>query len=325
MLMRNNSGVTSSYCLFELLPINFIGVPFFLAEEKLAAGPDVLGRSITMTNSGVITIVNSSRVAHLSAAKLGTEVFALSNSGAIQKLNLATNSTSHFSYTNHPAAARLYPAGDRLLVVNAYTDIVSLNLGSVHEKLNLPGSGSISGTVRIGNVIYFSRDGSSSIGKLDLASSLIPRTSKVFRFWSEQKRGHFYTATPIERNQIIDNYPSNVWQYENEAYSTYSSQAPETTPVYRFWSDSKQKHFFTIDPSEKAYVEANFPRHIWKYEGIAFYAFPANKFGSKPVYRFWSNKFQGHFYTISESEKNSVIANYSSDWSFEGIAFYAYE
>lgn len=308
-----------------LLPINFIGVPFFLAEEKLAAGPDVLGRSITMTNAGVITIVNSSRVAHLSAARLGTEIFALSNSGAIQKLNLAANSTSHFSYTNHQAAARVYPAGDRLLVVNAYTDIVSLNLGSVHEKLNLPGSGSINGSIRIGNVVYFSREGSSSIGKLDLASSTIPRTQKLFRFWSEQKKGHFYTSSIEEKNNVIDTSPTSVWSYENESYSVYNSSQPESLPVYRFWSSSKQKHFYTIDASEKAAVEANYPDHIWKYERVAFYAFPGNKAGTKPVYRFWSNRYQGHFYTISESEKNAIIANDSANWNFEGTAFYAYE
>ncbi len=307
------------------LPINFIGVPFFLAEEKLAAGPDVLGRSVTMTNTGVVTIVSSSRVAHLSAAKQNGEIFALSNSGAIQQLNLADNSTSHYSYTNHQAAARVYPAGDRLLLVNAYTDIISLILGGVHEKLNLPGSGSISGSVRIANVLYFSRDGSSDIGKLDLASSTIPRTQKLFRFWSEQKKGHFYTSSIDEKNNVINTSPSAVWSYENESYSVYNMPQPGSLAVYRFWSSTKQKHFYTIDPAEKAAVEANYPDNVWKYERVAFYAFPGNTTGTKPVYRFWSNRYQGHFYTISESEKNQIIAGDSANWKFEGIAFYAYE
>jgi hypothetical protein len=42
-----------------------------------------------------------------------------------------------------------------------------------------------------------------------------------------------------------------------------------------------------------------------------------------PVYRFYNNNAGGHFFTISESEKNTVIANYS--WlRYEGIGFYAY-
>ena len=41
-----------------------------------------------------------------------------------------------------------------------------------------------------------------------------------------------------------------------------------------------------------------------------------------PVYRFFNNNAGGHFYTISEAEKNTVIQNY--DWfRYEGIGFYA--
>jgi hypothetical protein len=43
-----------------------------------------------------------------------------------------------------------------------------------------------------------------------------------------------------------------------------------------------------------------------------------------PVYRFWSSKNQGHFYTTNENEKNIVINNYDDFvWKYEGIAFYA--
>jgi hypothetical protein len=43
-----------------------------------------------------------------------------------------------------------------------------------------------------------------------------------------------------------------------------------------------------------------------------------------PVYRFWSSRVNGHFYTIDEEEKNAIIANYSDVWAYEGVAFYAY-
>jgi len=41
------------------------------------------------------------------------------------------------------------------------------------------------------------------------------------------------------------------------------------------------------------------------------------------VYRFWSPDFGRHFYTISESEKDSLVVGYSDVWSFEGVAYYA--
>ena len=41
-----------------------------------------------------------------------------------------------------------------------------------------------------------------------------------------------------------------------------------------------------------------------------------------PVYRFFNNNAGGHFYTIDEAEKNTVIQNYN--WfRYEGIGFYA--
>lgn len=42
-----------------------------------------------------------------------------------------------------------------------------------------------------------------------------------------------------------------------------------------------------------------------------------------PVHRFFNTKAEGHFFTINEAEKDTVIENYK--WfRYEGIAFYAY-
>jgi hypothetical protein len=43
-----------------------------------------------------------------------------------------------------------------------------------------------------------------------------------------------------------------------------------------------------------------------------------------PVYRFWSDTFHGHFYTVSTEERDTVIAQWSNNWSYEGVAYYAY-
>lgn len=99
-------------------------------------------------------------------------------------------------------------------------------------------------------------------------------------------------------------------------------------PVYRFWSDRLQKHFYTITEAEKNTLESD-PKKVWKYERIAFYAYPVNAdvycpAGHNPVYRFWSDQKQGHFYTISEAEKQSVIDDYDDFvWKYERIAYCA--
>ena len=63
------------------------------------------------------------------------------------------------------------------------------------------------------------------------------------------------------------------------------------------------------------------------YEGPVFYAYPegSQPVGSKPVYRFWSDVQTAHYYTISETEKGQIIAEQAGIWTFEGIAWYAYD
>jgi hypothetical protein len=91
--------------------------------------------------------------------------------------------------------------------------------------------------------------------------------------------------------------------------------------LYRFWSNTKQHHFFTMSKTEKNQVVNLYDDNVWNYEGIANKGFPTQAPDSVPVYRFWSNSKQGHFYTASEAEKNSIIANDHS-WNYEGIAWY---
>ncbi|MEA3357530.1 MAG: hypothetical protein U9Q67_03780, partial [Patescibacteria group bacterium] len=61
--------------------------------------------------------------------------------------------------------------------------------------------------------------------------------------------------------------------------------------------------------------------NIWRYEGIGYYVYDGGT--SRPVYRFWSDAYLGHFYTSSEAEKNGVINNYPDNvWRYEGVAYY---
>ncbi len=148
-------------------------------------------------------------------------------------------------------------------------------------------------------------------------------TCNVYRFWSDKNQGHFYTMSDTEANSVINNYPSDVWNYEGVAWTAFPSQQPGTLPVYRFWSDKNQHHFFTISEDEKNHIIATYPKNVWNYEGIAYYAYPTQQPNTTPVYRFWSDQNQGHFFTIDENEKNHIIATYPKNvWDYEGIGWY---
>ena len=94
--------------------------------------------------------------------------------------------------------------------------------------------------------------------------------------------------------------------------------------VYRFWSASQSRHFDTISGSERDRLIDRFS-YAWQFEGIAYYAFYQNTEDNLvPVYRFWSPKSGSHVWTVSESEKDRLLAEPPDMWTYEGIAFYAY-
>ena len=109
------------------------------------------------------------------------------------------------------------------------------------------------------------------------------------------------------------------------AWYVYPDSQNGTLPVYRFYSEQLQSHFFTTDENEKNTIIATFPVDVWRYEGIAWYVYTDYQQNSLAVYRFYSEQLRVHFYTMDENEKNTIIATFPVDvWRYEGITYYAY-
>jgi len=148
----------------------------------------------------------------------------------------------------------------------------------------------------------------------------------VYRFWSPALAGHFYTIQPAERDKLIENY-CDVWTYEGTAFCAFQTDiVPGTSPVYRFWSERLESHFYTIDETERDKLIKDYGA-TWIYEGAAFYAYAQGDQPKDtcPVYRFWSDALGGHFYTINETERDKLLQKYPKTWTYEGIAWYAYK
>jgi parallel beta-helix repeat protein len=105
----------------------------------------------------------------------------------------------------------------------------------------------------------------------------------------------------------------------------YSSDGASASDIYRFWSDSYRHHFYTGSLEEALGVITTFPRTEWRYEGVPFRAYAVEDCRGDQVHRFWSDTFKSHFYTISDSEKDAIIATYPQDvWRYEGAAMCAF-
>jgi hypothetical protein len=146
----------------------------------------------------------------------------------------------------------------------------------------------------------------------------------VYRFWSPAYARHFYTLDEAERGKVLNDY-ADIWIPEGVAYYAFANDAEaDTSPVYRFWSDSLRSHFYTLSQSERDKL-INDPVHLWTYEGIAFYAYAGDRspVGTNPVYRFWSGELGSHFFTASDAEMNKLMSLAPRMWAFEGFAWYA--
>lgn len=79
----------------------------------------------------------------------------------------------------------------------------------------------------------------------------------------------------------------------------------------------------TFDPEDATIraIEFRVNQHGWAtIDNIIIDSAAPN--GSVPLHRFWSPVFLSHFYTASESERQTVVKLYPDAWTYEGIAFY---
>lgn len=155
-------------------------------------------------------------------------------------------------------------------------------------------------------------------------------TSKTFNFpWlNDEESGYYRLFAEIKR---ID-WSGEPLQKEQIAFiHVPESSEPQSVgaKTHRFWSDLYKGHFYTISQEEAQRIRENDKN--WIYEGAGDKTVIIDTIASEnitalgllPVYRFWSETYKHHFYTMSKSEKE-LIQEKDENWAYEHIAYYAY-
>ena len=145
-----------------------------------------------------------------------------------------------------------------------------------------------------------------------------PKKFSVYRFYNPKKGFHFYTASELEKQYVIDNY-SAVYTFEGASYTLDSTA--NTTPLYRFYNFKQGAHFYTTSIAERDYVRSKLS-FAYTYEGIAYNVSGGPGNGAIPVYRFYRASTGSHFYTASELERDVVRARYAAVYQYEGTGYY---
>lgn len=148
----------------------------------------------------------------------------------------------------------------------------------------------------------------------------------VYRYWSAEKNSHFYTADHEEARKVFYEDPS--WRIESVAFYVFEKDRANSScksgdaKAYRFWSEAKKVHFYTISEKEKQSIIDNDPS--WRYEGYSFCVYRKGT-GDQSDYiaahRFWNKVTGKHFFTGSVQETLD-LKKQPEIWKHEGIAFY---
>ena len=143
----------------------------------------------------------------------------------------------------------------------------------------------------------------------------------VYRFFNQETGVHFYTASEVERDSILENLPN--FSLEGTSYEVIDplTGSSDTNVVHRFRNQNTGVHIYTIDEAERNSIDENLSNY--EYEGEVFAAYTSQVEGTIPIHRFYNSALDAHFYTPSETERESVENNLPN-YDYEGIAYYAY-
>ena len=120
---------------------------------------------------------------------------------------------------------------------------------------------------------------------------------------------------------------SGVFELTNTGFTILHDDGPPPIthatlgrPVFRFFDTHDGGHFFTTSAAERDQVLAT--RGDMNFEGVGYNAVdPASSDpNAAPVYRFFDTHDGGHFFTISQAERDQVL-NTRPDLKFEGIGY----
>ena len=155
---------------------------------------------------------------------------------------------------------------------------------------------------------------------------------------STASSSYFYTVKPDEAANVRSQ-TTWPWVEKVATFEAAHSEPAQATPVFRFWSDKNQSHFFTVSAAEKNQIvqwsSTGLNGYDWRYEGEGFKVYtssaPTDSVGKSaiPVYRLFladkdfnasNGSASGHYYTADLVEYNSMVKLVGV--SGEGVAFY---
>ncbi len=244
------------------------------------------------------TLVCSAVAVHKDSAYLigGFDEDAGTMNSEVMRYDFRTDTWERNYHTTPPEAARVYSYATQAPVVNGRAYLIGGSLAENHQTVN--------------NFTVFNIE-----SKNWESGPALP----------EPREAHL---TVVSDNAIYVIGGKDNEEIAKDTVFTFSllvsPDSDGVVGVYRLWSETYGRHFYTIDESEKEEFLAD-PAGAWQDEGVVYRAFAgADEPNVVPVYRFFSESLHSYLYTISESEVAKLVNDYPNIWTFQTVAFYVY-
>jgi hypothetical protein len=103
----------------------------------------------------------------------------------------------------------------------------------------------------------------------------------ISRFYNKSTRAHFYTASVVERDNVIATLSQFI--YEGIACYALTDAEPGTAKVYRFFNNDTGAHFHSTQDDERDSVDRHLPSYIDEGRGISALPFIYTSYSLKTV------------------------------------------
>lgn len=150
---------------------------------------------------------------------------------------------------------------------------------------------------------------------LDEDDSLLK--SPLYRFQNTSVSGTYLYAGREEAESIRSNFSN--FADEGIAFNVSEVAGDDLIAMYRFQNTAKPGTYLLAGEEERQSILRNNRNFVD--EGIAFYVYGADANKGDDIYRFQSLSNSGTYLFVGEAEKNNIVANFSSSFRLEGVAF----
>ena len=192
-------------------------------------------------------------------------------------------------------------------------------------------------TAYAGNDILDGGDG------VDTASFAYPYANYKFWLTSASQRYSITVQNALEGVDTLNNIEYLKFSDRTVTFESLYASLPkvykgpaDSDLVYVFKSEktgpavnpASYSYYYTSNPEEAAYIsaQANWP---WIQKASTFEAAHSNPSLGTPVFKFWSDKLQAPYFTISTAERDQIISwsltkKNGYDWQYAGEGFKVY-